>query len=158
MPPAAAGRGPAIAAAAAVQVVVTASMRAALAALGYTAEEVAALDPAVAAEVIRRSTRRPATGTPASWLRPGAAATQRLRRQRAPDAAQAAEALGSPDLSEQTVVITGCSGGIGWHAAAALAALGANVVMGCRSADRAAQGGHPAQHQHILSSIEPLCV
>lgn len=43
-----------------------------------------------------------------------------------------------PDLSDQTIVITGANSGIGFHAALEFARAGANVTLACRSAERGA--------------------
>jgi NAD(P)-dependent dehydrogenase (short-subunit alcohol dehydrogenase family) len=43
------------------------------------------------------------------------------------------------NLSQQTIIITGANSGIGKAAATELAALGATVIMGCRSTERGAQ-------------------
>jgi NAD(P)-dependent dehydrogenase (short-subunit alcohol dehydrogenase family) len=43
-----------------------------------------------------------------------------------------------PDQSGRTAVVTGANGGLGLETARALAAAGANVVMGARIQERAA--------------------
>jgi protochlorophyllide reductase len=42
-----------------------------------------------------------------------------------------------PDMSGQTVLVTGANSGLGYQAAIAFAAAGARVLLGCRDADRA---------------------
>lgn len=53
-----------------------------------------------------------------------------------------------PDQSGRTIFITGANTGIGWDAARVLAARGARVLLGCRSADKAA-----AARQRILDLL-----
>ena len=44
-----------------------------------------------------------------------------------------------PDLSGQTIVVTGANSGIGYYAALEFARAGAEVVLACRSAERGAR-------------------
>ncbi len=44
-----------------------------------------------------------------------------------------------PELTGKTVVVTGANSGLGYHASAAFAARGADVVMACRSLERGAE-------------------
>eukprot|EP01051_Picozoa_sp_SAG22_P009818 SAG22_NODE_845_length_6871_cov_3.172327_1_plen_95_part_00 len=60
------------------QCVVTAPVRQALAALKYTPEEIAAIDPSFAAVVIQRKTVRPAGGMPAEFRRKGGAPAEQV--------------------------------------------------------------------------------
>lgn len=52
-----------------------------------------------------------------------------------------------PDMQGKTILITGANSGIGYEAASALAARGAQVVMACRSMDKA-----EAARQQILAA------
>ena len=57
-----------------VQFMITNRMKEELASLGYSAMDIATLEPSRAAAIITRSIRRPSQGIPKSWSRGGAAA------------------------------------------------------------------------------------
>jgi NAD(P)-dependent dehydrogenase (short-subunit alcohol dehydrogenase family) len=59
-----------------------------------------------------------------------------------------------PDLSGRTVVVTGGNSGIGYEAALVLAARHANVVIACRSLDRAGIAASAIAKAHPDAAIE----
>ena len=61
-----------------------------------------------------------------------------------------------PDLSSRTVVITGGNSGIGYEAALVLAARHANVVIACRSLDRARTAASAIANAHPGAGVKVM--
>lgn len=61
-----------------------------------------------------------------------------------------------PDLSSRTVVITGGNSGIGYEAALVLAARHANVVIACRSLDRARTAASAIANAHPGAAVKVM--
>jgi NAD(P)-dependent dehydrogenase (short-subunit alcohol dehydrogenase family) len=58
-----------------------------------------------------------------------------------------------PDLSSRTIVITGGNSGIGYEAALVVAARHANVVIACRSLDRARTAASAIANAHPGAAV-----
>jgi NAD(P)-dependent dehydrogenase (short-subunit alcohol dehydrogenase family) len=61
---------------------------------------------------------------------------------------------GPGSLAGRRIVITGANSGIGYASASLLAAAGANIVMGCRSIERAEQAAERLRRAHPASIID----
>ncbi len=61
-----------------------------------------------------------------------------------------------PDLSGRTMIVTGGNSGLGYEAAAALAAKGAHVVLACRSESRSQEAKAKIESAHPDASLESL--
>ena len=62
-----------------------------------------------------------------------------------------------PDQTGKTVFITGANTGLGYEAAKVLAGMGARVLIGCRSRDKAEQARSNAVHlKHVMTHLENL--
>jgi len=61
-----------------------------------------------------------------------------------------------PDLSGRTFIITGGNSGIGYEAASGLAARHANVVIACRSLDRARTAASAIANAHPGAAVEVM--
>jgi NAD(P)-dependent dehydrogenase (short-subunit alcohol dehydrogenase family) len=59
-----------------------------------------------------------------------------------------------PDLTGQTILITGANGGLGYETASALAAKGAHVVMASRKTARSGEAKEQIRERHPDASIE----
>jgi NAD(P)-dependent dehydrogenase (short-subunit alcohol dehydrogenase family) len=58
-----------------------------------------------------------------------------------------------PDQHGRTFIVTGSNSGIGWEAAAVLAEKGAEVVMACRSAERASAAAQKIAARHPTAKV-----
>lgn len=151
------------------QAVVTSTIGAKLRDLGFDNDEITAIDPSFAAVVIRRGTRRPGQGMPREWRRAGPddashkfrppppppdSPPPQARRwlQRWPTAEHVATDLGWPDMRRHSVLVTGCTAGIGWHTAKLLAELGATTLFCCRDEPRA----QDAAERMRAGAVRPL--
>ncbi len=63
-----------------------------------------------------------------------------------------------PDQSGRTVFVTGANTGIGWDAARVLAARGARVLLGCRSADKAAAARRRILDIHPSADVDTVAL
>ena len=63
-----------------------------------------------------------------------------------------------PDQSGRTVFVTGANTGIGWDAARVLAARGARVLLGCRSADKAAVARQRILDIHPSADVDTVAL
>lgn len=72
--------------------------------------------------------------------------------------ATAADVLAGRDLSGRSWLVTGCNSGIGFETARALAAHGAEVVLGCRDLAKAQGAAHAIRALHPQASLTPLAL
>lgn len=64
------------------------------------------------------------------------------------------EILADIDLSGKNIIVTGANTGIGYEAARALAAVGANVIFACRSVEKGEEAVAKAKEQHPNAKVE----
>ena len=66
--------------------------------------------------------------------------------------------LAGKNLTGKNIIVTGANAGIGFEAARALAAAGANVILACRSADKglAAVSAIKSKHAHAKAEFQAL--
>lgn len=68
------------------------------------------------------------------------------------------DVLAHRDLTDLTIVVTGCNAGIGFETARALAAHGAHVWLACRSEEKAAQTAMRIRAAHPEARLSPVAI